>query len=328
VLLPYRDVAPTIEAAVLSLLDQTLRDIEVLAVDDGSTDDGPDTVAALATGDARIRCLSTGGLGIANALNAALREARAEYVARMDGDDVSHPLRLERQLAWMGREPCAGAVGVRVQGFPAHAVGEGMLRYIDWQNGLVSPQDHMRELFVEAPLCHPSVMLRREALDDVGGWRDVPWPEDYDLWLRLDARGWALAKVPEVLFSWRHREGRATFHDPRYSLERFREVKAEHLARRIRAAAKPFAMWGAGPTGKRTARALEAHEVKPQCFIDIDPRKIGRTARGVPTMAPDRLKPGGLFVVVAVGARGARELIRAELDGRGFVEGVDYLFAS
>ena len=328
VLLPYRDVAPTIEAALRSMLDQSIASLEVLAVDDGSRDDGPGRVRAIAERDGRVRCLAGGGRGIATALGTALRAAKGRYLARMDGDDVSLEHRLERQLEAMEKDIGLGCVGVQVEGFPRQAVGEGMRRYIDWQNGLITPEDHARELFVEAPLCHPSVLLRRDALEDAGGWRDVPWPEDYDLWLRLDARGWGLAKVPEVLFRWRHREGRATFQDARYGLDRFREVKAEHLARRILATRKPFAMWGAGPTGKRTARSLEAHGLRPCWFIDIDPRKVGRTARGAPIIEAASVLPGGPFVVVAVGARGARELIRHELAARGFDEGVDYLFAS
>ena len=328
VLLPYRDVAETIEAAVESLLQQTYARLEVLAVDDGSTDSGPQRVARMASRDARIRCLRTGGVGIVPALAHALAVAAGGWIARMDGDDISLPARVARQVAQLDRARGLGAVGVRVEGFPSEALGAGMQRYIAWQNGLVSAEQHAREVFVEAPLCHPSVMLRREALEGVGGWRDVPWPEDYDLWLRLDAAGWQLAKVPEVLFRWRHRPGRATFQDGRYAPERFREAKAGHLARRIISSGLPLTVWGAGPTGKRMARALESHGLFASRFIDIDPRKIGRKARNAPIEAPSALVPGTQFVVAAVGARGARELIRHDLLQRGFREGVDFLFAA
>jgi GT2 family glycosyltransferase len=208
--------------------------------------------------------------------------------------------------------------------------GEGMRRYIAWQNAIVSPAEHARELFVESPLCHPSVALRREALDDAGGWREVAWAEDYDLWLRLDARGWQLAKVPEVLLSWRQRqrEERATFRDPRYARERFIEARAFYLAPKLLHAARPVAIWGAGPTGRRLARALESRGVRASRFADIDPRKIGGVARGAPIVCAEALRPGDETVVVAVGARGARDLVRAELARRGFVEGVDFVCAA
>src|SRR5262249_8470135 len=129
------------------------------------------------------------------------------------------------------------------------------------------------------------------------------WAEDYDLWLRLDAAGWRLAKVPEVLLVWRHLGGRATFADPRYALARFVEAKAFYMAPKLIRSARPLAIWGAGPTGRRLARALEAHGVRASAFIDIDPRKIGRQRRGAPVVPVDAVRAGEQTVVVAVGVR-------------------------
>ena len=78
-------------------------------------------------------------------------------------------------------------------------------------------------------------------------------------------------------------------------------------------------MWGAGATGKRLARELEPHGVRAERFVDIDPRKIGSTARGAPIVAPEALAPPGAeTIVIAVGARGARDLVRAVLERHGF----------
>jgi glycosyltransferase involved in cell wall biosynthesis len=326
VLMPFRDAAGTVEEAAQSILAQQGVALELVAVDDGSRDDGAARVGAMAMRDRRVVLLRGPGRGIAAALNGGLSAARGSVIARMDADDVALPGRLARQLQVLSRHARVGALGTRVETL-GHC-GEGMRRYIAWQNSVVSPEDHARELFVESPLCHPSVALRREALDDAGGWRDGPWPEDYDLWLRLDARGWKLAKVPEVLLAWRQGEGRATFTDPRYRLERFTEARARYLAPKLEASRRPVAVWGAGPTGKRLARALEVHGVRAARFVDIDPRKIGRVARGAPIVAAAALQPGEETVVVAVGARGARDLVRAELIARGFVEGVDFVCAA
>jgi GT2 family glycosyltransferase len=323
VLLPYRQAAATLAEALDSVLAQRGVDLEVIAVDDGSTDDGPAIAARHG-----VTCLATGGRGLVRALALGLRAARGDLVARMDADDVCLPDRLIAQAGALASDPSLAVVGARVEAFPRAAIGEGMRRYVDWQNGLVTPAEHARDLFVESPLCHPSVMLRRSALEAVGGWRDVPWPEDYDLWLRLDAAGWALAKIPEVLLRWRHAPGRATFADPRYARERFTEAKAPHLARRLADLGPPLCVWGAGPTGKRLARALERHGAPATAFVDIDPRKIGRRARGAPIVAPHALRRGAQTGVVAVGARGARELIRAQLAQAGFSEGRDYLCAA
>jgi glycosyltransferase involved in cell wall biosynthesis len=342
VLLPYREAGETVEEAIGSVLEERGVDLEVIAINDGSRDDGPEKVARLSRGagaGGRVVMIEGEGRGIAAALTRGLSVARGAFIARMDADDISLPMRIERSLEVFMSDDRLGVVGTRVEAFPEEAVGEGMRRYVAWQNALVTPEDHAREIFIESPLCHPSVTIRRRALDEAGGFRDGPWPEDYDLWLRLDARGFLLAKVPEVRLRWRHRAGRATFSDPRYALARFIEAKGHYLAPRLRvmralgdggapSLERALAVWGAGKTGRRVARAMAMGGATPDLFVDIDPRKIGRTAQGAPIVPPSHLERGRHTVVVAVGARGARDLIREHLDAAGFKEGTDYVCAA
>lgn len=325
ILMPYRNVAATLREAATSVLAERGVPLELVAIDDGSDDAGPQIMAELAARDGRVQCIQTGGVGIAAALSCGLEAAQGDLIARMDGDDVSLPGRFASQLELLQSDASLGAVGTQVEGFPDAAVGEGLRLYIAWQNALVTSDDHARELFVESPLCHPTALMRRSALQSVGGFRSPPWAEDYDIWLRLDAAGFGLAKVPKVLFRWRHRAGRATFANPLYALARFTEAKAHYLAPKLIAMGRPVVVWGAGPTGKRFARALEPCGVRTSAFVDIDPRKIGRTARGAPIVDASYLDLGGHTVVVAVGARGARAIVRTELARRGFVEARDYV---
>ena len=330
VLLPYRDSGRTIDAALSGLLSEADPEREVIAIDDGSTDSGPARVATWARRDARVRMLDSGGRGLVPALALGALAARGALLARMDADDVAHPARLSRQRSHLLANPHVSVLGTRVRAFVEDGhVGEGLALYVSWQNALITPADHARERFVESPLCHPSIMLRREAFEAVGGYRDVDGPEDYELFLRLCARGYALAKLPDELLAWRHHAGRATFGDARYGLAKFRAVKAPHLAEAVRATGRArLAVWGAGPTGRRLARALSAHGARPALFIDVDPGKVGRTAQEVKVCDADALRAETDVVVVAVGARGVRALIRPELDRRGFVEGVSYWFAA
>ncbi len=326
VLMPYKNASSTILEALDSLLAQESVELEIVAINDGSTDSGASCVARIAEHDRRVVMLSTTGVGIARALNAGLALTRGTYIARMDADDICSPTRFAAQLSLLRSNPRLGAVGVRVYGFPESAVGEGLKRYIEWQNELVTPEDHVRDLFVESPLCHPTVMMRRDCLEELRGWRELTWPEDYDLWLRLNAAGWLMAKVPEVLFGWRHDPSRASFTDPHYAPEEFRKAKAHFLARRLRAEDRPWMVWGAGPTGKRMARELESYGLIPEKFIDIDPRKIGRCARGIRIDGPESVwSSSGTMVVVAVGSLGARALIRSILLGHGMGEGRDFI---
>src|SRR3990172_3586333 len=103
--------------------------------------------------------------------------------------------------------------------------------YLDWLNSLVSDADIRREIFVESPLAHPSVVFLRRWVEQVGGYQDHGWPEDYDLWLRLYLAGANFAKVPEVLLYWRESPERLTRRDGRYALENFLRAKAHYLKR-------------------------------------------------------------------------------------------------
>lgn len=325
IVLPFRDVAGTLEEAMRSVLPDAGMRAELLAIDDGSTDGSTKIAERI---DPRVRVLSSGGRGLVAALELGRTEARAPLIARMDGDDISLTGRLEAQAALLAREPSVAAVGGWVEAFPEASVGEGLARYVAWQNALVTPEEHARDAFVEATLCHPSAMLRAAALNAVGGYREGPFAEDWDLWLRLHAAGFALGKVQQQVLRWRHREGRATFSDPRYGEAAHRGLRAEHLAPRLRAVhPRRLTMWGAGPVARRLARALETHGVAFARFVEIDPRRIGGTCRGAPIIGAEALTMDD-YVVAAVGARGARDLIRAELLGRGFLEGRDFVCAA
>ena len=329
VLLPYRNAHGTIEEAASSVLADMSPDDELDLVDDGSTDDGPAIVEelALASKGRRVVRMASGGVGLAGALMCGLERCRGELVARMDADDVSLPGRLAAERALLEADPTLGAVATLVEPFGEN-VAEGVRRYVAWQNSLVSAEDHARSIFVEAPVCHPSTMLRRAALDAVGGFRGGDFAEDYDLWLRLVEAGWGIAKVPHVLFRWRIHGRNATWTDPRLSFEALRRLRARHLAKRID---RPFGIWGAGAYGRRLARELEANGARVSFFIDIDPLKIGRTRRGAPVLTVDdglaRASNESALVIVAIAVFGARDIVRAQLTDRGFVEGADFVCA-
>ncbi len=321
VLMPARDAGRTVRAAATSILRQTVRDLALVAVDDGSRDATRDELERLAGRDRRLRVVPGAGEGIARALQRGLTGCDAAVVARMDADDVAWPRRLERQLEALDADPSLAAVGCRVRLFPRRAVGEGMRRYAAWLNELTTPELVERDLYVESPLVHPAAAIRREALERAGGWRDGDFPEDYDLWLRLARRGGRLANVPQVLLDWRESPGRLTRVDPRYAIARHRELKALHLAAGPLSGRREVALWGAGETGRAFARALARHRIAAAIFLEVDPAKIGRRLLGAEVISFEQVERArGLPLLVAVGAPGARQLIRAELSRRGFEE--------
>jgi glycosyltransferase involved in cell wall biosynthesis len=328
VLLPVRDARDTLPECLDSLAEQTLADHEVVAVADGCRDGSRELLQARVSRDPRLRVLPTAPRGLVPALALALAEARAPLVARMDADDVAHPERLERQASRLERDRSVDVLGSRVELLCAPGVppSGGMRTYVDWLNRLLDHASMARDRFVESPLAHPSVAMRRGTLVALGGWREVAGPEDYDLWLRAFDAGLRFAKLPETLLRWRDRPERLTRTDPRYAPERFLALKLAALRRGPLAGRRPVVLWGAGPVGKAWARALRAAGHPVAAFVEVDPRKIGETIHGAPviTVADAFAVPDALHLA-AVGQRGARERIRTEAERGGLVDGVDLI---
>ena len=324
ILLPVRDAAGTLPETLDSIRRQTLPDFRCLVLDDGSTDDSAAIAARTAESDGRFVVVRRPPRGIAATLNDGLARCAAPFVARMDADDVMEPERLAQQVGFLRDRPGVDVVSCRVAFFGD--VSENLAAYERWMNSLMTHEEIVRDVFVESPLAHPSVTMRNESLRRLGGWRDLDYPEDYDLWLRAWRAGWTFAKLPDTLVRIRDHAGRLTKTDRRYTGRAFLECKAEHLVEGRGLAGREVIVWGAGRDGKRAAKALRRRGVGLRHLVDVAPTKIGRSMLGVDVLPPDSLheKPGCL-VVVSVGVKGARAEIREALRSLGYREGEEFV---
>ena len=329
VVLPVRDAEDTLAEALASIAAQTLAEHEVIVVLNGCRDHSERVARAHAARDPRVRCLVLPQAGLVPALDAGLRAARAPLVARLDADDRMLPPRLEAQAAALGAHPEWAAVtcGVRHVAAADGTRGDGMGRFVDWLNGLAAPADIRAARFIDAPVAHPAVTFRSGVVLGLGGYRDGPFPEDYDLWLRFFAAGHGCGRVDDVLVEWRDRGDRLTRTDPRYAPDAVRALKHRFLLEGPLAGGRRCRVWGAGPYGRRHARDLGRAGALVDDLIDIDPRKVGRrVAGGRPVVGVDSVSaPDGRLVLVAPAAPGARDEVRAFLESRGHQLERDFL---
>jgi len=185
--------------AVESILAQTFEDFELLALDDGSTDESREILEGFAKRDSRVRVRSRRNRGLVASLNELVEEAQGEYLARMDADDVALPERFARQVAHLDAHPECVLLGTRVL--------------------LVDPEDAPLRPFAElcrheeidrehlagrgGAICHPSAMMRNRVVREVGGYdASKPYAEDLDLFLRLAEIG-RLENLPDTLLWYR-----------------------------------------------------------------------------------------------------------------------------
>lgn len=328
VLLPALDAAAKIAAALDSVRRQSLADWECVVVDDGSRDATAAIVGAVAQRDPRFRLLRQPHGGIVAALEAGLDACRGELIARMDADDLMHRGRLAAQVAHLDSAAELAGVGCHVRLFPRSVLAAGLRQYEAWLNGIESADDVAREAFVECPIAHPTLMLRRAVLVR-HRYRDAGWPEDYDLILRLLAAGERLAVVPRRLLSWRDHPERVSRRSAHCSIDAFVRCKAAHLAAGFLAGDDRYVLWGFGGTGKALRRELAAVGRTPSHIVELHPRRIGERIHGAPVIAPADLAgvPRRPLVVSVAGA-GPRAEIRAWLGGNGYCEGRDFVCAA
>jgi glycosyltransferase involved in cell wall biosynthesis len=303
---------------------QTFEDFEVLVVDDGSRDASAEIAAAHARNDPRFRFVRSRRHGIVAALERARAAARGRLLARMDGDDVALPHRLAAQVEALEAErleACGGGVAY----FPEEQIRDGARRYERWINGLVTVEAARRDVFVECPLPHPTVLFRRDAVDAVGGYRACGWPEDYDLVLRLWAAGARFRNVADVVLRWRDHGERASRTEASYALDAFVRCKVHHLRVSL-LEEREAVVWGAGPVGKAFARELTLQGTPVAAFVDVDPRKIGHEVAGVPVVAVEDARAfAAAFALGAVSGLEGRTRVREMAAAQGRREGVDFV---
>jgi glycosyltransferase involved in cell wall biosynthesis len=328
IVLPMRNAATTLVDCLQSIAKQTFRHYEVVIIDDGSSDGSASIVEGWRQQDQRIRLYRQPPLGLVPALNKGVSLARGQYIARMDADDLMTEHRLQAQLQYLSGHPHVDLVAAQAELFSSAGIKTGYQEYLRWQNNCITHRDITDQIYVESPIVHPTVMVRRDVLTRVGGYRQGDFPEDYELWLRMSATGMRFGKIPQVLLKWRDESNRTSRTDSRYSKESFDKLRAGYLAKDPRIqSSRPFVVCGAG---RRTRRRVELLNKTPFCWIDVDSKKIGRFYNGAPVVSYSRLRelaasPRKPFILSYVNNYGARDLISKELIACGFQRGEDYL---
>ena len=325
VVLPYFNAEKTLARAIESVLNQTLRDFELLLVNNNSADGSVRISARYQQKDARIRLLNEHWQGVAFASNHGFEKARAPLIARMDADDEMLPTRLDKQLHYLAKHPEIELVGGLVK-YAGSASNRGFQHYVDWSNGLTTPEDISLNRFVELPIVNPTLMFRKVIFEQHGGYREGAFPEDYEMILRWIANGVTCGKLAKPVLTWHDHPERLTRSDPRYMEEAFFRIKAQYLSQwlTLEVPKKEIWIWGAGKLSRRRSSFLEDHGIKIKGYIDVKPRQLPLPCtdyRDIP--APDKL-----FILSYVSNRGKRDEIRQFLLQKGYEEGKDFLLAA
>ncbi|NUM54716.1 MAG: glycosyltransferase [Candidatus Hydrogenedentes bacterium] len=199
VITPVFNNAQYMREAFDSILNQTVGDFEYIVINDGSTDNSLDVLSEYAAKDSRFRIASHGNKGYIAALNEGLEVARAEFIARMDADDIALPDRFEKQVAFLRANPDCVVVGGRV--LLIDAEGAPLCEMCDEMTHEDIDAAHLAGR--GGTIIHPAMMARRSAIEAIGRYSaKYPWAEDLDFFLRLAEVG-RVANLPDVVLRYR-----------------------------------------------------------------------------------------------------------------------------
>lgn len=224
VLMPVYNTEAFLREAITSVLDQSHTDFELVIINDGSSDGSDAIVRSFA--DPRIRyVVHDRNRGLIAVLNEGLELAKGRYIARMDADDVMRKARLAKQFAFMEAHRHIAVVASFVDYINADGEVTGVW---DIDRAIVTEAQISRMMPRTNCIAHPSVLIRKDALGSARYAPQQKGAEDWDLWMRLLARGKRIAKVAEPLIGYRLHPGSVMAGEKGRSAQEFRLLRTRH----------------------------------------------------------------------------------------------------
>ena len=273
--MPVKNTAQFLEQCLNSIINQSYQNWELLAVDDGSTDNSLSILETYAKNDIRVKPFKNNGNGIIDALRLAYDNSSGKLISRMDSDDIMTLDKLTiMSTSLIEKGEGYLAVGL-VKYFSETNLGEGFKNYEQWLNGLTIKGINFSEIYKECVIPSPCWMVFRNDFEKCDALRPNIYPEDYDLTFRFFINRLRPIPCNTVLHYWRDYATRTSRTDENYADNTFITIKAEYFIKQDYDSSKNLVVWGAGRKGKSLAKILIEKKIEFQWICD-NPKKIGK----------------------------------------------------
>ncbi len=325
IILPFYNNGREFNDAILSIVNQSFTDWELLLVNNNACDEALKIASQWIESDHRIKMISEPQQGIAFALNTGLKNAAGRLIARMDADDYSFPERLLKQAAFLDINPDIDVVATQCEFSSTLEKNEGYRLFTNWQNGIITSEQHFLNRFVESPIAHPSVMFRKDLIAKYGLYDTGNVPEDYELWLRWMDKGVKFHKIGTPLLRWNDHIDRLSRNHENYSKESFFTVKCRYMANWIKReinSDKKIVVCGSSKIIRKRADLLAQFGVNIFGFTDVKPSR-NRSINFI--HYADIKQPADWFIINFISKRGIGQAIRKHFLNLGFAEGRDFV---
>jgi glycosyltransferase involved in cell wall biosynthesis len=281
IIMAVKDTEPYLPACLDSIINQTYKNWELVAVNDHSSDRTPDILVEYAQKDSRIRIFHSERHKLIPTLKEGYRHLKGELINRMDSDDIMPSDKIEVLVnEWLNYGKGTIIAGGTEHFVDEGEVGGGFRRYEEWLNEVAKSSSHYREIYQECVIPSHCWIIHKDDLDKVGAFEPEIYPEDYDLCFRFYKEGLSVIGIDKILHYWRDRSNRISRTWEEYKDNRYFDMKLRYFYELDRDLSRPLVVWGAGRNGKDFAKLILEKEDQFRWVCDNE-RKIGKDVYGI-----------------------------------------------
>src|SRR5690625_1938973 len=291
-----------IKETILSILQQTYENFELIIVDDGSTDETVSIVESFK--DPRIKLYKLKeNRGVGYALNFGLQKCTGKYIAKVDGDDLYHPERFKLQKKFLDENQDVTLVKALIEYFPDTdevCQSERYKRFKDTvqrkMNDVISRKELQDKTYWYCCVPHQSMMIRADVAKEIG-YRPLKVGGDHDFFYRLNKRKYVMDTIEKVLTWIRVSKGSVTDTFSEEYKKVVWDIKKEEFESLFKGNS-PVYLWGAGSFGKNVLDILYENGLHPVGFIDSDLNKIGKIIKGLKVYSKEHITDNSCKIIV------------------------------
>jgi glycosyltransferase involved in cell wall biosynthesis len=281
IIIPYKNPNPFFKECLNSIINQTYKNIQIILVNDHSTDDSEKTAINYQKSDSRIKTIKNNGNGIIDALNTGVKVANGKFITRMDSDDImmdNKITELRTLLLISGRQHIS--LGCVKYFASDKKLGQGYINYAKWLNELTANSKNYSEIYKECTVPSSNWMMFRKDFNKINGFSNLNYPEDYDFAFRVLYKKIKIINTKKITHLWRDHPKRTSRNSEHYKYENFIPIKIKNLLLNELKNKEELILWGAGSKGKSIAKELINQNCKFK-WISNNIKKIGHEIYGI-----------------------------------------------
>jgi glycosyltransferase involved in cell wall biosynthesis len=254
--MPMRNAEVFLTECILSIQKQQFESWELIIINDHSTDKSVEIATSIANKDTRISIYHNPSKGIISALNLAFEKSKGHYISRMDADDIMPLDRLHIMMTEILSSKGKTIVTGLVNYFSDVDVSKGYLKYENWINTVNSEGTQWQNVYRECVIASPNWIVNKEDLKLIGGFKNLIYPEDYDLVLKWYTMSFQIKVIQETTLFWREHSKRTSRNSNNYSQQKFFELKLNVFINHDLGSGQ-LVLWGTEKKGRLTASIFD-----------------------------------------------------------------------